>query len=264
MTTRTSDLQLLYEETAREFAQRIRARLGDDLHSVVLYGSVARQEAAPERDIDVLVLSDTPGMSDGTVQDIGNRLDEERDYKTHVSPLVISPVGLEELRIGGFPIARHIIHEGIVLSDDGAFRRWRDKGAMPTPGETYVRDRLDRSLGMLRDARILLEAGSPGSAADRAYYSMLHATEAALGFRGIEPARSHQGVVSQLGEHLIKSGSLEKAYSDYLTGGYSLRMIATYGSAELTKRVEREDAERLVANAQEFIDGVSALIGTSA
>ena len=261
MSATAKDLQLFYEETAREFAERIRARFGDHVHSVVLYGSVARQQAAAESDIDVLVLSDAPSASDQAVKYVGYELDDERGYKSHLSPLVISPGGLEELRIGGFPIARHIIDEGIVLSDDGSFRRWKNRGAMPTPGESYITDRLNRSRGMLRDARILLEANSVESAADRAYYTMLHAAEAAVGFRGAEPARSHQGIVSQLGEQLIKAGALQKSFSEYLTRGHNLRIIATYGSPELTKRVERTDAERLVANAQEFVDRVAALIG---
>ena len=261
MTTVAKDLQSFYEGTAREFAERIRTQFGDDVHSVVLYGSVARQQAGAESDIDVLVLSHTPSESDQAVQHLGYELDDERGYKTHLSPLVISPAGLEELRMGGFPIARHIIDEGVVLSDDGSFRRWKNRGAMPTPGESYIADRLNRPRGMLRDARILLEANSVESAADRAYYAVLHAAEAALGSRGVEPARSHQGVVSQLGEQLIKAGALQKSFSEYLTRGHNLRIIATYGSSELTKRIELTDAERLVANAQEFVERVSALIG---
>src|ERR1700675_188813 len=44
---------------ADRYAERLEALLGPNLVSVVLYGSVARQEAAPGSDVDLLVVCET-------------------------------------------------------------------------------------------------------------------------------------------------------------------------------------------------------------
>jgi len=49
------------EETRKileEFARRVRARLGDRIKHIILYGSRARGDASPDSDYDVLVVVD--------------------------------------------------------------------------------------------------------------------------------------------------------------------------------------------------------------
>lgn len=47
---------LLLRQLARRYAEAAQQVLGDNLTSVVLFGSVARSEAGPESDIDLLVI----------------------------------------------------------------------------------------------------------------------------------------------------------------------------------------------------------------
>jgi predicted nucleotidyltransferase len=42
-------------EALEGFAQRLRLRFGDRVHSVILFGSKARGDSGPDSDIDVLV-----------------------------------------------------------------------------------------------------------------------------------------------------------------------------------------------------------------
>jgi len=260
MTTLTSQRQDLYGRVAREFARRATERFGAAIHAVVLYGSVARHSAGADSDIDLLVLVEREDGLRDVMHDVSYALDEENDYATSLSPLVMNVERLERLRQGAYPIASEIIRQGEVIYDDGTFIRWRELGPVtPGPESEYVSAQLKEADQMLADAELLQENGRLSSAADRAYYAMWHAAEAALGFRGVEPAGNHRGIVSQLGEDLIQTGALEKSVSEYLTRGHYQLTVS-----ELTNWVERADAERLVANAQEFVGRVSRLIGAPA
>jgi len=125
MSEQTQTLQILYEETARRFAERVRQRFPHSVHSVVLYGSVARGTAGQESDVDVLVLTANGRPSRGELVEISESLDFENGYRTLLFATAFTPLRLDELRQGGFPIAGAILKEGRVLYDDGAFERIR-------------------------------------------------------------------------------------------------------------------------------------------
>ncbi len=50
------DYSAKYASIAQDFAERVVARLGKTIQSITLFGSVARGEADPDSDIDVLVV----------------------------------------------------------------------------------------------------------------------------------------------------------------------------------------------------------------
>ncbi len=250
-------VQDLYEETARRFAERVRERFSGSVHSVVLYGSVARKAARKDSDIDVLVLTDEGEALAVPLHNLGYALDEEQAFRTDLSPIAMTPARLEELRLGGFPIAAHVMEEGLVLHDDGVFAQWREKGPVSTkPGEEYIRARIERAEAMLSDAALLIEARRAASAADRSYYAMLNAAEAALAIYGVEPARTHKGVLSQFGERLVKPGILEKHLSSELSETHKLRLLATY---EAFAQLDQEQAEDIVERARRFVERVKEL-----
>lgn len=124
-----SSVQALYEETARELATRVVERFRDAVHSVVLYGSVARGTAGKDSDIDVLLVSDVGEALRGQLADVSGDLEYERDYETLFEALILTPGQLTELAEAGFPIADEVLKEGVVLYDDGTFERIRKKAA---------------------------------------------------------------------------------------------------------------------------------------
>ena len=51
----------IYRDVAREFTHRVTSVLGDQVESIVLYGSVARGEAKRDSDIDIFIVSQDSG-----------------------------------------------------------------------------------------------------------------------------------------------------------------------------------------------------------
>ena len=122
-------LQALYEETARKFSEQLRDHFPADVHSVVLYGSVARKSAGKDSDIDVLVLTADGRPARDELVEISESLDFENGFRTFLIATAFTPERLKELARGDFPIADAILREGVVLYDDGTFERIRKDAA---------------------------------------------------------------------------------------------------------------------------------------
>jgi uncharacterized protein (UPF0332 family) len=114
---------------------------------------------------------------------------------------------------------------------------------------------------MLQDAEMLFESSRLKSAADRAYYSMFHAAQAALLAVGAEATRSHRGLRSEFGKRLVKRGLIETNYAKDLSQAGDVRQISTY---EAYAPLSREGVAELINKAHGFLDRVKALIGESA
>lgn len=79
----------------------------------------------------------------------------------------------------------------------------------------FVEASLKRANEALRGARILLTEGELYGAVSRAYYCIFHAAKAVLYSRGIK-AKSHPGLRSLFGEHIVKPGIMGKEFADIL------------------------------------------------
>lgn len=91
------------------FGRGLRARFGDRLKRVVLFGSRARGEGRDDSDLDVLVELDVPSREDrGAVLDLG--ADVGLEHHLVLSPLVVAPGALD-----GQPIGARIATEGVAL-----------------------------------------------------------------------------------------------------------------------------------------------------
>jgi len=63
-------LQPIYRDLLEAYVEAVRLHFSDRLKSVCLFGSIARGEASPESDMDVLV------VAEGLAPDIGSRISE--------------------------------------------------------------------------------------------------------------------------------------------------------------------------------------------
>ncbi len=114
-----------------------------------------------------------------------------------------------------------------------------------------------------RSAQVLLAAGDPDGACNRAYYAMFDAARAALLASGApletEFARTHGGVISAFGLHLVKTGLVDAAFGRSLNRAQRVRMIADY-TGDL---VDQDIAERQVAEATDFVRAMATTFGAS-
>ncbi|MBI4181659.1 MAG: nucleotidyltransferase domain-containing protein [Candidatus Aenigmarchaeota archaeon] len=116
------NLQQKYQRTAREIAARIRQEGGDAVDAVILYGSVARREAGKHSDIDLFVLTRRPSAR-RTLSKARSSVDLRHGT---VSTLVFrTPQQFMRGLQAGSPFLRAVVEEGVILYDDGVFRRAR-------------------------------------------------------------------------------------------------------------------------------------------
>jgi len=124
---------------------------------------------------------------------------------------------------------------------------------------TFVKTSLSRAESALRSAKLLLVHGELEDAASRAYYAMFHATRAILFSKGLK-AKTHKGVISLFGEHIVKKGVLGEEYADALRKAFDLRQKSDY---EIYAVLDGKLVKETVNNAKKFIAKVKETLRTS-
>jgi predicted nucleotidyltransferase len=98
------------------FAERIRARFGDRLRELAVFGSRARGDATETSDIDVLVVIEGADDADReAISDEATELKRSSGEYVPLAPLVLSARAREQLAAGGRRLARDVEREGISL-----------------------------------------------------------------------------------------------------------------------------------------------------
>jgi len=105
-------------------------------------------------------------------------------------------------------------------------------------------------------ARALFELEDFDSAANHAYYAMFNAARTALIISKApikeDIGRTHSGLISAFGEHLVKSGRIPKEIGKLLNRAHEIRLLADY----MDSSVEEEVAEQIINQAGKFIDAI--------
>jgi uncharacterized protein (UPF0332 family) len=112
----------------------------------------------------------------------------------------------------------------------------------------------------LSSARLLLAAGDGDGATNRAYYAMFDAATAALLSNGAASPgnlpKSHGGLISAVGQHLVQTGKLPIELGRSLNRIHELRLTADYlaGPVPLDKAGGAiEEAETFVLQIEELL-----------
>lgn len=108
----------------------------------------------------------------------------------------------------------------------------------------------------LASARLLLRDGDVEGACNRAYYAMFDAAHAALlqhqaGFNPAE-TRTHSGLITTFGKHLIKTGLMAPELGRALNQVERIRLLADYTG----EAIEPEQATWVVEQATAFVEAI--------
>ena len=102
-------------------------------------------------------------------------------------------------------------------------------------------------------ARVLLERGDVDGAINRAYYAMFNAARFALLASGApvqsDIGRTHSGLISAFGKHLVNNGPVSKEMGRLLNRAHEIRLLADYKG----ESVKPADALEMVNQALTFV-----------
>jgi len=113
-----------YAKAVEQLRNRLVRQLGDKIDSIVLYGSVAKNTANEESDIDILVVArdDEIGLYD-KISKIRTQVDLENNTLTAL--MYVTCEELEHFAKLGSPFMKSVSEEGVILYDRGVFKKLR-------------------------------------------------------------------------------------------------------------------------------------------
>lgn len=113
-----------------------------------------------------------------------------------------------------------------------------------------IREHFKLADRFLKTAVLVLKEDDLRSAADRAYYAMFHAAQAALRHKGIT-VKSHKGLIGQFSKEYIKTGTIDPELGRMLQKGFRLRQTSDY---ELYAILPEKQVQDLVEKAKAFVE----------
>ena len=262
MTTTTSQSDL--KAAAEDFARRVRAALGEQVDAIVLYGSVARGEAGPDSDVDVLIVGSGDESIDKAIRRAESDQTRETGYRFFVETTTYDRNEFLELRRLGSPLVMNILEDGVVLYDTGIFSRMRADSAQMSDEEIkgMMARRVVRFLELadeaLTTAEFNLDRGLLRAAANRAYYAMFYAASAAVAQTDSRPPRTHGGVANQFGLRYVTAGLFDATLAATLGETYELRRQSDY---QLYVDFAENDVAAAVETAREFVGAIREMLG---
>lgn len=116
-----------YSSLLGRLVEALRARLGESLVSVVVYGSVARGEARRDSDVDLLIVAENLPRSRLARQDLFMEVEEgleedlrrleEEGFFVDFSPVILTPEEARRTR----PLYLDMVEDAVILYDRGGF-----------------------------------------------------------------------------------------------------------------------------------------------
>lgn len=117
----------LYRKAAQALTRDLLESLGQPIHAVVLFGSVARGTSfRDDSDIDLLILGDQAEKLRPRIAEMEFRRDAAAGYRTCLTSVTLDPEEALRLAQLGSPFLKEVVQDGIALYDDGWFARIRE------------------------------------------------------------------------------------------------------------------------------------------
>jgi len=267
------------QEALERFCETVLNRFPGFVEEIILYGSRARGDADAESDVDLLLLVnwEEEALGEGRYRSptgdprwqeiVGISYELMLEYGIVISPQMMS----RQVYRTAYSLRKNIERDGVRLwPTPGAEEPAREAATAlrePSPpyevstdeeqGERLAEARTWLALAeeKLPVARQFLTLGLFDETVSKSYYVMFYAAKAALALEGIRPHR-HSGVAAKFGEYFAKTGRVESILGRKLREAMEAREDADYNPK---RRASREEAERLLADATEFLQAIKTL-----
>lgn len=113
-----------YTKTVAQLKDKLVKELGDKIESIVLYGSVAKNTAHQDSDIDILIVTrDEDKRLYDKISKIRTKIDLDNNTLTTLVHVSIKEVE-RYLKLGS-PFIKSVAQEGVILYDKGIFKKVR-------------------------------------------------------------------------------------------------------------------------------------------
>jgi predicted nucleotidyltransferase/uncharacterized protein (UPF0332 family) len=238
-------------DIAYDFAMKSYRKFKEVIKSIVLFGSVAKNEAQKGSDIDIIIIIDDCVIDwDQELiawyrQELTELLSSQNyNKKLHLTTITLSTF-MEEVR-AGIPTVINMLRYGETLIDHGGFfnplKVLLAKGKIrPTTESIFVT--LRRSPMHLAKAKIDIVASI-----ENIYWSMVDSSHAALMAADYVPP-SPEHIAEMLDSVFVKRKVLNGRYSDWFKEMYELAHDVMHGNV---KYIAGKQIDKYLARAEEF------------
>ena len=223
------------------FLQEIEKRIGKDIYSIYLFGSLAKGTYHNGSDIDILLIYSDDRELD-KVEEVVDEVCLSIACEYGEAPEVVLMSFTEYKNgLGNSPFLWEVLNHGKPMLVKGESTEWmldfKDYLKLAEEYLSYAKD-------ALKNRKIRL-------AIDSAYNSAELLSKSLIISAGNELASSHGGIVGQFGKIFIMSGKMSKEVGKGLNKALRLRALARYRpDAKLTL----EDANIVVSLAEEIME----------
>ena len=239
-----------------DFAQKLKAELGDFLIAVVMFGSTLKKTARKGSDIDVLVIGDDISFQLTNELIEAYRIITENvigavSRKLHVTSMTFT--SFWEYVKAGDPVAINILRDGVAMIDTGFFNPLQIllKQGRIRPSEESIWRYFGRAPRTLTNSRWhLLQATLD------LYWAVIDAAHAALMRKGHTPP-SPEHAADILYEKLVKRKLLEDRYVATMKKFYDLSKQITHREIQY---IDGKDYDKYLKEASEFVERMKKLI----
>ena len=121
-----------HQKVIDSLKDQVLAEFAGEVHSIILFGSVARGEANADSDVDILIITDASLESERRINDIATDIDLENEVFTQL--IFFSNRRLQRAARMRSWFFTDVMNEGVVLYDDGTYERVHQEYGRPVAG----------------------------------------------------------------------------------------------------------------------------------
>lgn len=142
-----------FRAALEEFVRKLKRELGNNLISIVLFGSLAKGKIRPESDIDILIVAEDVLKTRDTARDLFSEI--SIFYDKLIEEHVYSREDFDSAYKQGNDLIINTLKNGLILHDNEFYIEYLKK-ELPTPSKEHIQNTLDFARKNLKNAEELI------------------------------------------------------------------------------------------------------------